>query len=84
MSPPLGSSVFQTRATWQAPSLANIKSVLPSTVKCIPELTSRDQQMFINMQIKSQVGRDKIVEHIIHEVGLVRYTCILDKKELTK
>lgn len=40
--------------------------------------------MFINMQIKSQVGRDKIVEHIIHEVGLVRYTYIMDKKELTK
>jgi hypothetical protein len=35
MSPPLGSSVFQTRASWQAPSLANIKSVhLPEHFAC--------------------------------------------------
>lgn len=41
MSPPLGSSVFQTRATWQAPSLANIKSVhLPEHFTC--PLSSED------------------------------------------
>lgn len=30
---------------------------------------SSEQQVFVNMQSKSQMGRDKIIEHIINEVG---------------
>lgn len=34
----------------------------------------REQQVLINMQSKSQVGRDKIIENVIHEV---RGVCFL-------
>jgi hypothetical protein len=36
--------------------------------------------MFINMQSKSQIGRDKIVDQIIHEVGLVRSKPIVEQE----
>jgi len=41
---------------------------------CSLELISRDQQVFLQMQAKSPVGRDKIIDRIVHVHydGLVR------------
>ncbi|WRT63528.1 uncharacterized protein IL334_000433 [Kwoniella shivajii] len=69
-SPMLGptSSAMQlsdSRMPWQVPTLANI----------------RDQEMFIRMQAKSPVGRERAVEHILGEDYIKHLIVVLEQAE---
>ncbi|WWD22828.1 hypothetical protein CI109_107322 [Kwoniella shandongensis] len=58
-------SMAESRVNWQVPTLANIK----------------EQEMWLRMQAKSPIGRERAVEHIINEDYIKHLISVLEQAE---
>ncbi|KAK8844620.1 hypothetical protein IAR55_006467 [Kwoniella newhampshirensis] len=58
-------AVADSRVSWQVPTLANIK----------------EQEMWLRMQAKSPIGRERAVEHIINEDYIKHLISVLEQAE---
>ncbi|KAK6905071.1 hypothetical protein I203_105890 [Kwoniella mangroviensis CBS 8507] len=61
----LAMQMSDSRVPWQTPTLANI----------------REQEMFIRMQAKSPIGRERAVEHILNEDYIKHLITVLEQAE---